>query len=98
MGLLLALRAPLNSLFCDRCLVNLLRSLDWQVFFVPRVRVTMAQTRSFATIGSSLWNALPSSVRLTLLSGSLSASLCLLKTYFYSQCLHTESATEWSLP
>jgi len=39
----------------------------------------MAQTRSFATIGPSLWNALPSSLRLTLLSGSLSAYLSLLK-------------------
>src|SRR6218665_1557131 len=57
----------------------------------------MAQTRSFATIGPSLWNALPSSYRLTLLSGSRSASLSLLKTYLYSQGLRTGSATEWSL-
>jgi len=33
-----------------------------------------------------------------LLSGSLSASLSLLKTYFYSLGLRTGSATEWSLP
>src|SRR6218665_3068806 len=39
----------------------------------------MAQTRSFATIGPSLWNALPSSLRLTLLSGSRLASPSLLK-------------------
>jgi len=58
----------------------------------------MAQTRSFATIGPSLWNALPSSLRLTLLSGSLSASLSLLKTYFYSRGLRTGSAIEFSLP
>ena len=38
-------------------------SLDWQVLFVPHVRTTMAQTRSFATIGTSLWNAFHSSLR-----------------------------------
>jgi len=43
--------------------------------------------RSFATIETSLWNALPSSLRLTLLSGSHSTSLSLLKTYFYSRVL-----------
>jgi len=75
-----------------------LRSLDWQLLFVLRVRTTMAQSRSFATIGPSLWNDLPSSLRLTLLSRSLSASLSLLKTYFYSQGLRTGRATKWSLP
>ena len=39
-----------------------LRSLDWQVLFVPRVKTTMAQTRPFATNGPSLWNANPSSL------------------------------------
>src|SRR6218665_1185850 len=68
-----------------------LHSLDQQVLFVPRVRTTMAQTSSFATIG-------PSSIHLTLLSGSCSASLSLLITYFFSRGLCTESATEWSLP
>ena len=60
---------------------------------------TMAQTRSFATIGSSLWNALPSSLRLTLLSGCLSGSLPLLKTYFCSRAVRTGSDTtcKWSL-
>jgi len=43
----------------------------------------MAQIRSFATIGPSLWNALPSSLCLTLLSGSRSTSPSLFKTYFY---------------
>jgi len=37
-------------------------------------------------------------VKLEWLSGSLSASLSLLKTYFYSWGLRTGSATEWSLP
>ena len=78
---------------------RLFRSLDWQVLFVLWVRTTIAQTRSFATmIGPSLYNALPSSLYLTLLFGSLSASLSILKTYFYSRGVHTGSATEWSLP
>ena len=69
-----------------------------QNIFVPWVRTTMAQTRAFAIIGPSLWNPLPASLCLTLLSGSLSAAISLLKTYFYSQGLHTGSATEGSLP
>src|SRR6218665_1287593 len=32
-----------------------LRSFDWQVIFVPRVTTTITLTRSFDTIGSSLW-------------------------------------------
>src|SRR6218665_1027824 len=47
-------------------------------------------TRTFSTIRPSLWNALPSSLHLTLLSGSLSSSLSLLNTYFYSRGLRTE--------
>ena len=66
--------------------------------FVLRVRTTMAQTRSFVTIGPSLWNALPSSLCLTLLFGSLSAFLSHLKTYLYSWGFHTGSATERSRP
>ena len=50
------------------------------------------------SFGPSLWNPLPSSLCFTLLSGSLSASLSLLKTYFYSLGLRTSNATEWSLP
>jgi len=57
--------------------------------------ILFVNNASFATIGPSLWNALPSSLHL---SGSLSASLSLLKTYFYSWGLHTGSTTEWSLP
>src|SRR6218665_499891 len=57
----------------------------------------MAQTICFETIEPSFCNALPSSLRLTMLSGSRSVSLSLLKTYFYSWGLCTGSATEWSL-
>jgi len=64
--------------------------------FVPRVR-TMTQTRSFSTIRPSLWNTLHSSLCLTLLSGTCSASLTFLKTYFYYRGFCTGSATEWSL-
>src|SRR6185503_18163913 len=53
------------------------RSLDRSDLFVPRARTTIAQTRSFAIIGPSLWNALPFTLRETFLSGSLSSSLSL---------------------
>ena len=72
-----------------------LRSLDRADLFVPRARTTIAQTRSFTIIGPSLWNSLPSTLRGTLLSGSLSTSLSLLKTYFFSRGYRTGSATEW---
>jgi hypothetical protein len=72
-----------------------LRSLDRSDFFVPRARTTIAQTRSFAIIGPSLWNALHFTLRETFLSGSLSSSLSLLKTYFFSRGSRTGSATEW---
>jgi len=66
--------------------------------FTCPVRTAMAkQTRFFATIGTYLWNALHSSLCLTLMSGSRSASLFLLKTYFCSLGLRTGSTTEWSL-
>ena len=48
------IRSPLSSVSHRP-----LRSLVRHALFVPRVRTTMAQTRSFATIGPSLWNALP---------------------------------------
>src|SRR6218665_1411438 len=72
----------------------------FKVLFVSRVGTTLAQIRSYATTGPSLWNALPSSLpslHLTLLSGSLSASISLLKTYFCSRGLRTGSDAEWSL-
>ena len=75
-----------------------LRSLDRQVLFVPGVRTTMAQTRSFATIGPFLWSALSSSLRSTMMSGSLATSLSLFKTYFYSRGVRAGSSTVWSLP
>ena len=64
-----------------------LRSLDRADLFVPRARTTIAQTRSFTIIGPSLWNSLPSTLRGTLLSGLLSTSLSLLKTYFFSRVI-----------
>jgi len=51
---------------------------------VPRSRTALAQSRSFASIGPTLWNALSPSVRSTFLSGSLSSSYAFLKTYFFS--------------
>src|SRR6218665_1220705 len=41
----------------------------------PRVRTTMARSRSFAPIGPSLWNLLPPHFRSLILSAPLSSSL-----------------------
>src|SRR6218665_724656 len=62
---------PLHSLF----------RLD---LLVPHSRTAVAQSRSFASIGPTLWNALSPSVRSTLLAGSLSSSFASLKTFFLS--------------
>ena len=52
--------------------------------FMPRVRATMAHTRSFASIGLSLWNHLPPPFRSFILSVPLSSSLHLLKSLPFS--------------
>jgi hypothetical protein len=62
-----------------------LRSSDRLDLFVPRVRTAMAQSRSFACIGPSLWNGLPPSVRSAILSGSVSSSFSRLKTCLFSR-------------
>ena len=62
-----------------------LRSSDRLDLFVPRVRTAMAQSRSFACIGPSLWNGLPPSVRSAILSGGVSSSFSRLKTCLFSR-------------
>src|SRR6218665_3944236 len=52
---------------------------------VPRSGTALAQSRSFASIGPTLWNALSPSVRSTFLSVSLSSSFASLKIYFISR-------------
>ena len=64
-----------------------LRSSNRLDLLVPRTRTAMAQSRSFASIGPSLWNALSPSVRSTILSSSLSSSFAFLKTCFFSRGL-----------
>ena len=64
-----------------------LRSSNRLDLLVPRSRTAMAQSRSFASIGPSLWNALSPSARTTILSGSLSSSFSFLKTCFFSRGL-----------
>ena len=64
-----------------------LRSSNRLDLLVPRSRTAMAQSRSFVSIGPSLWNALSPSVRSTLLSVSLSSALSLLKACFFSRGL-----------
>src|SRR6218665_3533652 len=48
-----------------------LRSLDRLDLLVPHSRTALAQTRSFASTGRTLWNALSPSVCSTFLAGSL---------------------------
>jgi hypothetical protein len=67
-----------------------LRSSNRLDLFVPRTRTAMAQSRSFASIGPSLWNSLSPSLRSTVLSGSLSSSFASLKT-----CLFSRGLTHW---
>ena len=64
-----------------------LRSSNRLDLLVPRSRTAMAQSRSFASIGPSLWNALSPSVRSKILSGSLSSSFAFLKTCLFSRGL-----------
>ena len=64
-----------------------LRSLNRLDLLVSRSRTALAQSRSFASIGPALWNALSPSVHSTFLSHSLSSSFASLKTYFFSWCL-----------
>jgi len=64
-----------------------LRSSNRLDLLVPRSRTAMAQSRSFASIGPSLWNSLSPSIRSTILSGTLSSSFAFLKTCFFSRGL-----------
>jgi hypothetical protein len=50
-------------------------SLDQHDLFVPRTRTTLAQARSFLTIGPALWNSLTSSLRVSIPSRSFPTSL-----------------------
>src|ERR1043165_6594746 len=84
------IRSPLSSVSHRP-----LRSLVRNTLFVPQVRTTMAQTRSFTTIGPSLWNALPSSLRVAILSRSFPTAFSLHKASSWGS--RTGSATEWPL-
>src|ERR1043165_921434 len=64
-----------------------LRSCNRLDLLVPRSRTAMAQSRSFAPIGPSLWNALSPTVRSKILSGSLSSFFPFLQTCFFSRGL-----------
>jgi len=61
-----------------------LSSLDRRELFVPRIRTTMAMSRSFSVVGPSIWNRHPPSARASFLSSNLSTSLSLLKTCLFS--------------
>ena len=76
--------------------IPLFGNLNWQVFFVPRVRTTMVQTRSVA-VDLPFW--MPFSLRLTLLSGLLRkvipASFSLLKAFLYFRSVLTTWERYW---
>jgi len=61
-----------------------LRSFNRLDLLVPHSRTALAQFRSFASIGPTLWNTFSPSVCSTFLSGSLSSSVAFLETYFFS--------------
>ena len=63
--------------------IRRLHSSQRQDLVMPRVRITMAHTRSFASIVLSLWNHLPPVVRSFILSAPLSTSLSRLKSYLF---------------
>src|SRR6218665_3250863 len=54
---------------------------------VPRVRLAKAQRRSFAVVGPSFWNALPSRLRSELLALSLPLFRSRLKTILFDHGL-----------
>ena len=63
--------------------------------FVPRARTSMAQTRAFSIIGTSLWNQPLPSTRSTLLTGEPSAFF-VLSRLLSSLCVsRTGSASDW---
>src|SRR6218665_2188596 len=60
-----------------------LRSAEQGDLVVPRVRLATAQRRSFAVVGPSFWNALPSRLRSELLALSLPLFHSRLKTILF---------------
>src|SRR5688572_5451777 len=67
-----------------------LRSSDRLDLFVPRVRTTMAQSKSFAWIGPSVWNGLPPSLRSTIQSSGMPSIPLTLKPTFSRSTSHWE--------
>src|SRR6218665_846375 len=63
--------------------LSCLRSPQFHDIFTPCIRTTMARTRSFASIGPSLWNHLPPPFRSFILFAPLSSSLSRLKSYLF---------------
>jgi len=70
----------------------------WHFLSVQWLITTTVQTRSFATIGASLWDVLPSPLSVTIHSESLHTSLPLLKTFSFSRGSRTRNGTDqWPL-
>jgi len=79
------------------CVHMQLRSSQRHDLFMPPVRTTMAHTRSFTSIGQSLWNHLPPYFRSLILSAPLAFSLSRLNLSltFFLELKCTESASVW---
>jgi len=65
--------------------------------FLPCVRITMAQTRSFASIGPSFWNCLPARLQSSILFAlSLFARLSLVSNLtFFLELKPSDNASVW---
>src|SRR6218665_2225473 len=79
---------------CRSYTCEYLWSSDQLDLFVPHIITSLAQSRSSASIGPSLWNRVPSAVRSTIISHSLSSSFSHLKSCLFSRVKHTGSASE----
>lgn len=64
---------------------------------VPRTSTAMAQSRSFVSIGPSLWNA-PSSVRSAIISVRLLLPSLFSKPVYSCGALHIGSTSQWLTP
>src|SRR6218665_2273251 len=86
------IRPPISA-SSFRCL----RSSQCHDLFIPRVRTTISHTRSFASIGMSLWNYLPSPFHSFILCFPFLVCLALSLNFFLElKC--TESASVWLTP
>src|SRR6218665_3018735 len=92
------MRTSSEDLRCNTTALLCLCSSQRHDLFIPRVRTTMAHTRSIASIGPSLWNHL-TPFRSFILSAPFFLSLSLaLSLIFFLELKCNESASVWLTP